>query len=532
MDALDGNAIGGLLIDVFAAEMTAASSTCGTCGAIRPVAELVVYRRAPGTVVRCRTCGSVLMVFVTAHGVTGVDLSGLASLDQPGPPYPTSRSLSNKSISRTSKQEGTEEMSMSNEMSMQTPQGQMMMQGGHVYVQTNEIRNCVIHYFRAPDGKLTEVERVFTGGAGSGPYKPVSDQDSAPNAFEGANSVILTPDRRFLFATNGGDNSVSSFAVGVDGKLTLLDAKRTGNVVEGRSGTAKALAYSPSHSTLYVLHAFGPDHLRLMSVDGEGNLTARPEGYTINTPDKPRRVATMAALTADEKFIVVGTTFDEPAKPNPDGSPILWVQKNGAPHSIASNAPDPDGLIVFPVGAYGALGEGKFQDGGGGSPWNVQFLHHRPDTFVLGYAVGDGLALGQIGEHGDVTIGPIAKIDTSGGLPTELCWLAISPDDRMAFATNFGYGYVSSYRIDGNVLSIVKDPACPKVPGDGTFRALNGTVSSGPADNWLSPDGAYLYQVYPNASKLVGYAVQPDGSLGEITSATIPYQSSQGLTGF
>ena len=58
--------------------------------------------------------------------------------------------------------------------------------------------------------------------------------------------------------------------MGVDGKLTLLDAKRTGNMVDGRSGTAKALAYSPSHSTLYVLHAFGPDHLRLMSVDEEG----------------------------------------------------------------------------------------------------------------------------------------------------------------------------------------------------------------------------------------------------------------------
>ena len=84
MDALDGNAIGGLLIDVFGTEMTDASSTCATCGAIRPVAELVVYRRAPGTVVRCRTCGSVLMVFVKAHGVTGVDLSGLASLSQPG----------------------------------------------------------------------------------------------------------------------------------------------------------------------------------------------------------------------------------------------------------------------------------------------------------------------------------------------------------------------------------------------------------------------------------------------------------------
>jgi hypothetical protein len=414
---------------------------------------------------------------------------------------------------------------------MPTPQGQMM-QGGHLYTQTNEIRNCVIHFFRAPDGKISEMERVFTGGGGSGTYKPVSGQESAPNAFEGANSVIMTPDRRFLFATNGGDNSVSSFAVSVDGKLALLDAKRTGNVVAGRSGTAKALAYSHSRNMLYVLHALGPDHLRLMSVDDDGTLTARPERYTVNTPDKPNRVATMASFTADEKFLVVGTTFDEPAKVNPDGSPILWVQKKGAPHSIASNAPDPDGVIVFPVGAHGTLGEAKFQDGGGGSPWNVQFLRHRPDHFVLGYAVGDGLALGRIDEDGNLEIGPITQIDTGGGKPTELCWVSLTPDDRLAFAASFGYSYASSFRIEGNVLSIAKDPACPKVPGDGTFRALNGTVTGGSSDNWICPTGSFYYQLYPNASKLAGYAIHSDGSLEEITSASIPYQSPQGLTGF
>jgi Family of unknown function (DUF6510) len=86
MDALDGNAIGGLLIDAFGTEMTAASTTCGTCGASRPVAELVVYRQAPGTVVRCRTCGSLLMVFVTVRGVICADLTGLARLDEPEPP--------------------------------------------------------------------------------------------------------------------------------------------------------------------------------------------------------------------------------------------------------------------------------------------------------------------------------------------------------------------------------------------------------------------------------------------------------------
>jgi len=36
----------------------------------RPVAELVVYRQAPGTVVRCRTCGSVLMDACPTHLVT------------------------------------------------------------------------------------------------------------------------------------------------------------------------------------------------------------------------------------------------------------------------------------------------------------------------------------------------------------------------------------------------------------------------------------------------------------------------------
>src|SRR5215471_12707179 len=104
------------------------------------------------------------------------------------------------------------EMNMSKEMGMSKDMGMSSRSGGHLYIQTNEIRNCVIHYHRATDGQITEVERTATGGCGSGTFKPISGQESAPNAFEGAGSVILTPDKRFLFATNGGDNSVSSFS--------------------------------------------------------------------------------------------------------------------------------------------------------------------------------------------------------------------------------------------------------------------------------------------------------------------------------
>jgi Family of unknown function (DUF6510) len=80
MDELDGNAIGGLLHQVFGTEMTAAAGTCATCGSSTAVAEFVVYSRIPGTVARCRICASVLMVIVQARGMTCVDLMGLASL--------------------------------------------------------------------------------------------------------------------------------------------------------------------------------------------------------------------------------------------------------------------------------------------------------------------------------------------------------------------------------------------------------------------------------------------------------------------
>jgi hypothetical protein len=81
MEALDGNAIGGLLREVFGAEMTTATGTCASCGSRRQVAELVVYLQAPGTVVRCRSCESIVMVLVEIRGITCVDLGGLATLE-------------------------------------------------------------------------------------------------------------------------------------------------------------------------------------------------------------------------------------------------------------------------------------------------------------------------------------------------------------------------------------------------------------------------------------------------------------------
>ncbi len=81
--ALDGNAVGGLLIELFGTEMTAALGTCATCGARRPLAETAVYLRAPGAVMRCRSCQSLLIVVARVRALNCVDLTGLAALDAP-----------------------------------------------------------------------------------------------------------------------------------------------------------------------------------------------------------------------------------------------------------------------------------------------------------------------------------------------------------------------------------------------------------------------------------------------------------------
>lgn len=77
---LDGNAVAGMLGEVFAVDITAAVGCCDSCGAVSVMAETRVYVDAPGTVVRCAGCDAVLLRVVTAPGRTWLDLRGLSYL--------------------------------------------------------------------------------------------------------------------------------------------------------------------------------------------------------------------------------------------------------------------------------------------------------------------------------------------------------------------------------------------------------------------------------------------------------------------
>jgi Family of unknown function (DUF6510) len=78
---LDGNAIGGLLLELFGTDLTAAPCVCGSCGADEELARLDVFVHAPGVVVRCRHCGDVMITVVRAPRRTWIDLRGTRGLE-------------------------------------------------------------------------------------------------------------------------------------------------------------------------------------------------------------------------------------------------------------------------------------------------------------------------------------------------------------------------------------------------------------------------------------------------------------------
>lgn len=80
---VDGNAIGGLLIEVFGQDMTAAAGCCGSCGTVNVMAGLVVFRSGPGDVVRCPSCEAVMLVISALRGGPRVHLAALRWFEPP-----------------------------------------------------------------------------------------------------------------------------------------------------------------------------------------------------------------------------------------------------------------------------------------------------------------------------------------------------------------------------------------------------------------------------------------------------------------
>ena len=123
----------------------------------------------------------------------------------------------------------------------------------------------------APDASVLSSYRPSGGGWAA--VSPLSATTETAACW-----VVVTPNGRFAYTTNTGSASVSGFAVGQNGSLTLLDA----DGVTGATGGAPIDAdVSVSGSYLYTLNSAGQS-ISAFRIGSEGSLT--PIGTATGIP--------------------------------------------------------------------------------------------------------------------------------------------------------------------------------------------------------------------------------------------------------
>ncbi len=77
---LDGNAVAGILSEIFDFEMTNNPAVCASCGREGEVGGLLAFTQAPGIVLRCPGCESVVMRIVETPRAIYLDMRGVMCL--------------------------------------------------------------------------------------------------------------------------------------------------------------------------------------------------------------------------------------------------------------------------------------------------------------------------------------------------------------------------------------------------------------------------------------------------------------------
>lgn len=77
---LDANAAAGLLQEIFGTDMTAAPTECANCGQEGEIGTLLAFTQAPGIVLRCPACESVVVRITQTPNAFYIDARGAVYL--------------------------------------------------------------------------------------------------------------------------------------------------------------------------------------------------------------------------------------------------------------------------------------------------------------------------------------------------------------------------------------------------------------------------------------------------------------------
>lgn len=335
---------------------------------------------------------------------------------------------------------------------------------GILYTMSNATSgNQILSFEQLRDGSLRPAGTVSTGGTGSG------------GGFGNQDGLILSPDRRWVFAVNAGSNEISVF------KFTGQQLQLVNKV---SSGGIRPVSLTNQGNLLYVVNA-GSDEVVGFHFGDKGELWPLPN--------------------ARRSLSGTGTSPAQ-VRLSPNGNTLVVTEK-------ATNL-----ISTFPV-RRGYLGDRISNPSVANTPFGFAF--DRRGNLLVSEAVGgapDGSSVSSYDLLGNSRL----RVITPAAETTETaaCWVVVSRNGKFAYTSNTGSGTISGFRINPNGSLVALTP--------GGQTGVTG-AGSGPIDMIISRNGQFLNSLNTGNGTISSFRIAENGNLiSAATRSNVP-TSANGL---
>ena len=357
-------------------------------------------------------------------------------------------------------------------------------QPGAVYVTTNQdARNEVVAFRRGSDGSLTLLQRIDTGGTGTG--GPTESQDA----------VVLNKDHTLLFTVNVSSNDISVFSVDPE-TFKLAFVQRVD------SGGDRPVSLDVRGDLLYVVNSGQRSGVSGFRIAANGTLTPiagsiQPLSFGDRSPFGDVTLPCTNIFPRLEEGVICSATQPAEVEFSPDGKFLVVSERLVNQFSI------------YELDENGVAGNRKSRTSNGESPFGMHFTPNG--QLLVAEAFLDRPGDGGVSSYNLTADGDTKTITDSlkTGQSTS-CWIEVTPDGRFAYITNPGNSSITGLRIGGGGgLQLL-----PGLGGDDGVVAF----SNDPRDLDITPDGRFLYVLNNVEGSVNGFRVNRNGTLDRVTT--------------
>ena len=391
-----------------------------------------------------------------------------------------------------------------------------------VYVETNDPRtgrNAILAYRRnTGTGQLTELpgSPFYTDGSG------FFNEDDRIGPDDSDQEIIISKDRRFLFAVNQGSHTVSVFRVQPDGSLSLVE----GSPVDsgGKQPVSLGLA---NNNTLVVVNKGDQDpggeggderpNYTTFRVASDGKLT-HVAGSTVEVD--PGSSPSQALISRDGRFVFGDNFLTHPIDELFPGSSALIPPFGSELESFRVTS---DRKLVRNAPAQRSPLPGLADQ----YILNMQ-IHPTRNIVYAAFVVSNKIGVYTYDNNGRLTF--VRAEGTGAG--AGVCWLVTNKAGTRLYGTNFATNSIAVFDTSNPLHPVLiqdvplKGPKGPH-PLAPNFPSQFNTVAFQIA---ISPDDRFIYSLnheqvpdndFPEGNQLHTLRIGSDGKLTEVGSSAL-----------